>query len=57
MDNEFNFWKKFIQLLMKWMMEQNNNVSGNGQNRRRAGMWITDAIYMSDAHKLVLTIN
>ncbi len=32
----------------------NNNPSGIGQNRRRAGMWITDAIYMSDAHKLVL---
>ncbi len=32
----------------------NNNVSGAGQNRRRAGMWITDAIYMQDAHKLVL---
>lgn len=32
----------------------NNNPSGIGQNRRRAGMWITDAIYMPDAHKLVL---
>ena len=31
-----------------------NNNNANGQNRRRAGMWITDAIYMSDAHKLVL---
>ncbi len=32
----------------------NNNVSSTGPNRRRAGMWITDAIYMPDAHKLVL---
>lgn len=32
----------------------NTNVSGTGQNRRRAGMWVTDAIYMADAHKLVL---
>jgi hypothetical protein len=32
----------------------NNNAGGAGQNRRRAGMWITDAIYMPDAHKLVL---
>ncbi|CAF3442031.1 unnamed protein product [Rotaria sp. Silwood1] len=32
----------------------NNNVSGAGQNRRRAGMWVTDAIYMTDAHKLAL---
>lgn len=31
-----------------------NSNNGNGQTRRRAGMWITDAIYMSDAHKLVL---
>jgi hypothetical protein len=31
-----------------------NNVIGIGQNRRRAGMWVTDAIYMPDAHKLVL---
>ena len=31
------------------------NVGGSGQTRRRAGMWITDAIYMTDAHKLVLT--
>ncbi len=30
------------------------NVSGSAQNRRRAGMWITDAIYMPDTHKLVL---
>lgn len=30
------------------------NVSANGSNRRRAGMWVSDAIYMSDAHKLVL---
>jgi hypothetical protein len=34
--------------------EANNNVSSIGQNRRRAGMWITDAIYMADVHKLVL---
>ncbi|CAF3496897.1 unnamed protein product [Rotaria socialis] len=33
----------------------NNNVSGIGQSRRRAGMWITDAIYLTDAHKLVLS--
>ncbi len=32
----------------------NNNTSGSGQTRRRAGMWITDAVYMPDAHKLVL---
>jgi hypothetical protein len=32
----------------------NANVGGNGQTRRRAGMWVTDAIYMPDAHKLVL---
>ncbi|CAF0886081.1 unnamed protein product [Rotaria sordida] len=32
----------------------NNNVSSTGQSRRRAGMWVTDAIYMTDAHKLVL---
>jgi hypothetical protein len=32
----------------------NNSVGNAGQNRRRAGMWITDAIYMPDAHKLVL---
>ena len=25
-----------------------------GQSRRRAGMWITDAMYMSDVHKLVI---
>lgn len=31
-----------------------SNVGGSGQNRRRAGMWITDAIYMPDVHKLVL---
>jgi hypothetical protein len=32
-----------------------SNVNGSGgHNRRRAGMWITDAIYMSDVHKLVL---
>ena len=31
-----------------------NSISGNGQGRRRAGMWITDAIYMTDAHKLAL---
>lgn len=31
-----------------------NSISGNAQNRRRAGMWITDAIYMTDAHKLAL---
>jgi len=30
------------------------SIAGSGQNRRRAGMWITDAIYMPDAHKLVL---
>ncbi|CAF2653059.1 unnamed protein product [Rotaria sp. Silwood2] len=30
------------------------NTSGTGQNRRRAGMWITDAIFMPDVHKLVL---
>lgn len=29
-------------------------VGTGGQSRRRAGMWITDAIYMFDAHKLVL---
>ena len=28
---------------------------GTGQNRRLAGMWITDAIYLSDVHKLVLS--
>ena len=31
-----------------------SNVGGTGPNRRRAGMWITDAIFMPDAHKLVL---
>jgi hypothetical protein len=31
-----------------------SNGSGSGQNRRRTGMWITDAIYMPDVHKLVL---
>ncbi|CAF1436525.1 unnamed protein product [Rotaria sp. Silwood1] len=31
-----------------------SNVSGIGQNRRRVGMWVTDAIYMPDTHKLVL---
>ncbi|CAF3733415.1 unnamed protein product [Rotaria sordida] len=31
-----------------------NNTGNMGQNRRRAGMWITDAIYMSDVHKLVI---
>ncbi|CAF4611135.1 unnamed protein product [Rotaria sp. Silwood1] len=31
-----------------------NNIGSTGQNRRRAGMWITDAIYMPDVHKLVL---
>ena len=31
-----------------------NANNANGQTRRRAGMWITDAIYMADAHKLVL---
>lgn len=30
------------------------NIAGAGQSRRRAGMWITDAVYMTDAHKLVL---
>ncbi|CAF1529734.1 unnamed protein product [Adineta ricciae] len=30
------------------------NIAGSGQSRRRAGMWITDAVYMPDAHKLVL---
>jgi hypothetical protein len=30
------------------------SIAGSGQSRRRAGMWITDAIYMPDAHKLVL---
>jgi hypothetical protein len=33
----------------------NNNAGTVGQPRRRAGMWITDAVYMSDAHKLVVT--
>ena len=32
----------------------NANAGGNVPNRRRAGMWVTDAVYMSDAHKLVL---
>ncbi|CAF1286705.1 unnamed protein product [Adineta steineri] len=32
----------------------NNNTGGGGQTRRKAGMWITDAVYMPDAHKLVL---
>lgn len=31
-----------------------SNINANGQNRRRAGMWVTDAVYMTDAHKLVL---
>lgn len=31
-----------------------SNANANGQNRRRAGMWITDALYMPDTHKLVL---
>lgn len=31
-----------------------NANNGVGQNRRRAGMWISDAIYMPDVHKLVL---
>lgn len=30
------------------------SAGNGGQGRRRAGMWITDAIYMADAHKLVL---
>ncbi|CAF2508274.1 unnamed protein product [Rotaria sp. Silwood2] len=30
-----------------------SNVSGIGQNRRQAGMWVTDAIHMPDTHKLV----
>ena len=30
------------------------NISASAQTRRRAGMWITDAIYMADVHKLVL---
>lgn len=39
--------------------EESDDNSGNavvsgGQGRRRAGMWITDAVYMTDAHKLVL---
>lgn len=33
----------------------NTNIGGMGQSRRRAGMWITDALYMTDAHKLVLS--
>ena len=32
-----------------------NAIVNGGQSRRRAGMWITDAVYMTDAHKLVLT--
>lgn len=31
-----------------------NGAGNGGQSRRRAGMWITDAVYMTDAHKLVL---
>lgn len=31
-----------------------NSANLVGQNRRRAGMWISDAIYMPDVHKLVL---
>ncbi|CAF0961507.1 unnamed protein product [Rotaria magnacalcarata] len=33
----------------------NGTAGVMGQNRRRAGTWITDAIYMPDVHKLVLT--
>jgi hypothetical protein len=32
----------------------NSGMHGTGQARRRAGMWITDAIFMPDIHKLVL---
>jgi hypothetical protein len=35
--------------------ESDDMSSNGGQTRRRTSMWITDAIYMSDAHKLVLT--
>ena len=31
-----------------------NNANALGQNRRRAGMWISDALYMPDVHKLVI---
>jgi hypothetical protein len=38
--------KKSIQLFDELNDGTSNNISESGQNRRRTGMWITDAIYM-----------